>query len=67
MTLQSASERDRDCARRKAQRVRDCKTKVQEFLSLNLTLSEQAEVIDDLHHHIANDLRRKHWHREARS
>jgi hypothetical protein len=34
MTLQSASERGRDCARRKAQRVRDCKIKVQEFLAL---------------------------------
>jgi hypothetical protein len=67
MTLQSASERDRERHLRKAQRIRDCKTKVQEFLSLNLTLAEAAEVIDDLHQHVRNDLRRKQWHREARS
>jgi hypothetical protein len=56
-----------DRVRLSAQRVRDCKTKVQEFLSLNLTLAEAAAVIDDLHAQIANDLRRKPWHREARS
>ena len=60
-----ATEPDR--ARLSAQRVHDCKTKVQEFLSLNLTLAEAAEVIDDLHQHVRNDLRRKQWHREARS
>jgi hypothetical protein len=56
-----ATEPDR--ARLSAQRMRDCKTKVQEFLSLNLTLAEAAEVIDDLYQHVRNDLRRKHWHR----
>jgi hypothetical protein len=38
MTRYPATEPDR--ARLSAQRVRDCKTKVQEFLSLNLTLAE---------------------------
>jgi hypothetical protein len=60
-----ATEPDR--ARLSAQRVHDCKTKVQEFLSLNLTLAEAAEVINDLHSQIANDLKRKAWYREARS
>ena len=60
-----ATEPDR--ARLSAQRVHDCKTKVQAFLSLNLTLAEAAEVINDLHSQIANDLKRKAWYREARS
>jgi hypothetical protein len=55
-----------DRARLSAQRVREVKTKVTEFLNLNLTLAEQVELIDDLHQHVRNDLRRKHWHREAR-
>jgi hypothetical protein len=66
MTLQSASERDRDCARRKAQRVRQVKVKVQEFLALNCTLAETAQVIEDLYQHVRNVLRREQRHREAR-
>jgi hypothetical protein len=61
MTRYPATEPDR--ARLSAQRVRDCKTKVQEFLNLNLSLAEAAEVIDDLHKQVANDLRRKQWQR----
>jgi hypothetical protein len=30
---------------------------------LNLSLAEVAEVIDDLHKQVANDLRRKQWQR----
>jgi hypothetical protein len=61
------SEPDRE--RIKALRVREAKAKakVQEFLNLNLSLAEQAELINDLHQRLANDLRRKQWHREARS
>jgi hypothetical protein len=55
-----------DRARLSAQRCREAKAKVQEFLNLNLTLAEAAEVVEDLHGQIANDLRRKTWHREAR-
>jgi hypothetical protein len=55
-----------DCERISAQRCREVKTKVQEFLNLNLTLAEQVELIDDLHRQVANDLRKKAWHREAR-
>jgi hypothetical protein len=58
------SESDRH--RLQAARMREAKLKVQEFLDLNLTLAEQVELIDDLHQHVRNDLRRKHWHREAR-
>jgi hypothetical protein len=58
------TESDRE--RIKAQHCREAKAKVQEFLNLNLSLAEAAEVIDDLHQQIANDLRRKQWHREAR-
>jgi hypothetical protein len=46
-----------------AQRVAAAKAKVQEFLNLNLTLAEAAEVIDDLHKQVANNLRRKQWQR----
>jgi hypothetical protein len=49
-----------------AQRMREAKLRVQEFLDLNLSLAEQVELIDDLYQHVRNDLRRKHWHREAR-
>ena len=52
-----------DRARLSAQRIAAAKTKVKEFLDLNLTLAETVEVIDDLHHQVANDLRRKSWHR----
>jgi hypothetical protein len=55
-----------DRARLSAQRMRDCKSKVQEFLSLNLTLAEAAEVVEDLYQHVRNDLRRKPWHKDAR-
>jgi hypothetical protein len=55
-----------DRARLSAQRVRDCKTKISEFLQLNCTLAEAAEVVEDLHHAVASDLRRQSWHREAR-
>jgi hypothetical protein len=59
-----ATEPDR--ARLSARRMREAKLKVQEFLDLILTLAEHVELIDDLHQHVRNDLRRKHWHREAR-
>ncbi len=49
-----------------AQRVRDAKAKVQQFLDLNLNLIEQIEVVDDLHRHVHSDLRRKPWHKDAR-
>jgi hypothetical protein len=55
-----------DRARLSAQRCREAKAKVTEFLHLNLTLAEAATVIADLHAQVANDLRRKTWHREAR-
>jgi hypothetical protein len=58
------SESDR--ARLSAQRVREAKAKVQEFLTLNLTLAEQVELIDDLHQHGRNDLRRAPWRKDAR-
>jgi hypothetical protein len=64
MTRYPATEPDR--ARRKAQRVRDVKAKVLEFLQLNCTLAETAEVIEDLYQHVHNDLRREQRHREAR-
>jgi hypothetical protein len=66
MTLRSAAEVDRECHQRRMLRMREAKAKVKEFLALNLTPAEAAEVIDDLHHQVANDLRRKQWHREAR-
>jgi hypothetical protein len=64
MTRYPATEPDR--ARLSAQRVRDVKAKVSEFLQLNCTLAEAAEVVEDLYQHVRNDLRRKAWHREAR-
>jgi hypothetical protein len=39
---------------------------VRDFLDLNLSLAEAAEVIDDLHAQIANDLRKKAWHKDRR-
>jgi hypothetical protein len=59
------SEPDRE--RIKVTRIREAKAKVQEFLDLNLSLAEQIGLIDDLYQHVRNDLRRKQWHREARS
>jgi hypothetical protein len=50
-----------------AQRVAAAKAKVIEFLDLNLNLAEQAELTNDLHARLANDLRRKKvWHKDAR-
>ena len=49
-----------------AQRNLEVRRKIEQFLNLNLTLQEAADVVDDLHHAVANDLRRKAWHREAR-
>jgi hypothetical protein len=49
--------------RRSAQRKLEVRRKIEEFLNLNLTLQEAADVVNDLHHAVANDLRR---HREAR-
>jgi hypothetical protein len=66
MTRYSYAPTEPDRARLSAQRVRDVKAKVSEFLQLNCTLAEAAEVVEDLHHAVANDLRRKAWHREAR-
>jgi hypothetical protein len=60
----TCSESDRH--RLSAQRVREAKTRVTEFLNLNLSLAEQVELIDDLYQHVRNDLRRKQWHREVR-
>jgi hypothetical protein len=54
-----------DRERIKAQRVREAKAKVEEFLNLNLSLAEQVELIDDLYARTHNDLRRKAWHRET--
>jgi hypothetical protein len=65
MTRYPTTEPDR--AHLSAQRMREAKLKVQEILNCNLTLAEAAEVIDDLYQHVRNDLRRKQWHREARS
>ena len=53
------SEPDRQ--RLKAQRIREAKIRVEEFLNLNLSLAEQIELIDDLYQHVRNDLRRKQW------
>jgi hypothetical protein len=64
MTRYPATEPDR--ARLSAQRLREAKLKVQQFLDLNLTLAEAAELISDLHAQISSDLRRRPWHREAR-
>jgi hypothetical protein len=64
MTRYPATEPDR--ARLSAQRVREVKVKVQQFLALDLTIAEAAEVIDDLYQHVRNDLRRKQWHKGAR-
>jgi hypothetical protein len=64
MTRYPASEPDR--ARLSAQRVRETKAKVQEFLAINLTIAEQVELIDDLYQHVRNDLRRKQWHKGIR-
>jgi hypothetical protein len=55
-----------DRARLSAQRKLEVRRKIEEFLNVNLTLQEAADVVDDLHHAVANDLRRKAWHREAR-
>jgi hypothetical protein len=49
-----------------AQRVREAKLKVIEFLDLNLSLGEQAELIDDLYARTHNDLRKKAWHKDRR-
>jgi hypothetical protein len=59
MTRYSYAPTEPDSARLSAQRVRDCKIKVQEFLQLNCTLGEALEVIEDLYQHARNDLRRK--------
>jgi hypothetical protein len=59
------SEPDRQ--RLEAQRIREAKIRVEEFLNLNLSLAEQIELIDDLYQHVRNDLRRKQWHREVRT
>ena len=64
MTRYPATEPDR--ARLSAQRKLEVRRKIEEFLNVNLTLQEAADVVDDLHHAVANDLRRKAWHREAR-
>jgi hypothetical protein len=66
MTEAAGPDRDR---RLVAQRVRvaAAKAKVQEFLTLNLTLAEQVELIDDLYQHVRSDLRRKQQHQEARN
>jgi hypothetical protein len=48
------SEPDRE--RSSAQRCRQAKLKVQQFLDLNLTIAEQAELIDDLYARTHNDL-----------
>jgi transposase len=58
------SEPDRQ--RLKAQRIREAKLRVEEFLNLNLSLAEQIELIDDLYQHVPNDLRKKAWHKDAR-
>jgi hypothetical protein len=63
----SAAELDRERRAKQEARVREAKLKIIEFLDLNLTLGEQTELINDLHHRLTNDLRKKAWHREARS
>jgi hypothetical protein len=54
-----------DRARLSAQRKLEVRRKIEEFLNLNLTLQEAADVVDDLYHAVASDLRRRAWHREV--